>query len=259
MSTQPQPNPAPAQAAPAAATAAAQAEPQPQPRTLSSVLDAVIANTSTARQEGWANMRAIATVAAGSGAIADLKNEAEGSMRLLAGRCLEINDYAALNEIKFIKGNVTMRYTLIGTLVRRAGYTWGYLQHDENGCTLAWFYLGKPFIDPHTGKQVTTSWNRKDAETADLTGPRKEGKDKGMYEKYPKSMYLAGALRAFPRHWAPEITNGITLYTPDEMGAEIDEAGKMVAGSEPDAAPTSQMPQRKVAETAGTSAATEAK
>ena len=124
------------------------------------------------------------------------------------------------------------------------GFTWKFGQHDENGCTIYCYQNGKP-ITKQDGSQATVTFNRKDADRAGLTEKQGDKKDKpSMYDKYGPDMYFNRVMVRFQRRFAPGVTHGVPIYTPDEIE-------EIVANDAPAA---SQMPQRKPAETAGTEA-----
>jgi hypothetical protein len=61
----------------------------------------------------------------------------------------------------------------------------------------------------------------KDAAAAGLT-------NKDNWKKYPRNMLFARAISNGQKWYAPDVYNGVTVYTPDEMGAVVDEEGNAV-------------------------------
>jgi hypothetical protein len=65
-----------------------------------------------------------------------------------------------------------------------------------------------------------------DAQAAGLTG-------KDNWRKFPRNMLFARALSNGVRWYAPDIFNGATVYTPDELGAAEDDDGNVVVTEQP--------------------------
>jgi hypothetical protein len=69
-----------------------------------------------------------------------------------------------------------------------------------------------------------------DAKRANLTG-------KDNWTKYPRNMLFARALSNGQKWYAPDVFNGATVYTPDELGAVTDEDGNVIPGQFKDTDP----------------------
>jgi hypothetical protein len=54
---------------------------------------------------------------------------------------------------------------------------------------------------------------------------------KDNWKKYPSDMLFARAISRGARRYAPGIFGGSPIYTPDELGADIDEDGNMIVDS----------------------------
>jgi hypothetical protein len=65
----------------------------------------------------------------------------------------------------------------------------------------------------------------KEAQAAGLTG-------KDNWKKYPSDMLFARAISRGARRFAPGIFGGSPVYTPDEMGVEVDEEGSVIVDAE---------------------------
>ena len=60
-----------------------------------------------------------------------------------------------------------------------------------------------------------------DAKAAGLTS-------KDNWKKYPRNMLFARAISNGQKWYAPDVYNGVTVYTPDEMGANVDGDGNII-------------------------------
>lgn len=189
-----------------------------------SLLEQAMSRPVSQENEAFDMALRYAAPAADSRFWSDAAGVPQALMKILAGRELGLSPIVSLQAVNIIKGKVGISGDMIATKLRQAGYTWGFFKHDADGCTLAW-YKGwnadgtpKPMIDPATGKQVLVEFHRKDAERAELV-EKGDGSKKtsGMYDKYPKSMYFNRCLAFFRRWYAPEVTNGVNVFVPDEL------------------------------------------
>lgn len=133
---------------------------------------------------------------------------------ILTGRELGIGTMAALNTINVIQGKPTVSPQLMLALIERSGQ----LENIE--------------IEPHDGNAVRCTMKRRgrSAHTeyfghAEATAMQLNGKDN--YKKQAATMYRWRAVSACARVVFPDVILG--LYTPDEMGAEVDPEGEAVA------------------------------
>jgi hypothetical protein len=101
-------------------------------------------------------------------------------------------------------------------LLKRAGYSWKFIKHDGTECTAAFYYGGQPMLD-EAGKRTTVTWTYDDAKKALLTGTVGESKAPSMYDKYGADMLYNRMIVRFQRRFAPEVTAGMVVYTPDEL------------------------------------------
>jgi len=185
--------------------------------------------------------------AASSQYFSDATSVSQAAVKIMAGYELGLTPVISLMHVNIIKGKVSLDGNLIATLLRKAGYSWKTIQHDENGAEFLFYKNGEAMTTLKRDGEghlvdvpLTVAFTRKDAESADLTGPRGEEKpgqkpkEKGMYEKYPRNMYFNRVITNFQRWHAPEVSNGISVYTPEELQTIAD-------GVDPDAG----MPRRK--------------
>ena len=140
---------------------------------------------------------------------------------ILYGRDLGISATNALQHIIVIEGKATADAQLIGMLVRRAGHRLEDKTTDQSSTVT---------ITRDDGSIHTVTFTMADAQRAGLVRPG------GAWTKYPSAMLYARALTACARKGAQDALMG-TVYTPEEVGAEIDDNGdvKSYVGSPPSA------------------------
>lgn len=143
------------------------------------------------------------------------------------GASLGISTMAAITSVHVIEGKPSASAGLIGGLVRRAGHT---LRVTYDGTTAV------ATINRCDDPQFTfeARWDLERARLAELDG-------KGNWRKYPPAMLKARAITEVARDACPEALCGL-LYTPEELGAVVDEDGVVVADATPPPTPAAPAP-----------------
>ncbi len=84
-------------------------------------------------------------------------------------------------------------------------YNYFIREHTNKTCALE-FYENNELVG-------VSEFSEKDAELAGLlTGPNKD-----TYKKYPRNMYFYRAMSNGVKWYCPDISSGISMYTPDEI------------------------------------------
>jgi hypothetical protein len=123
------------------------------------------------------------------------------------GRALGLSPMTALVGIHVIEGKPSASSALIGALVRRAGHRLRITGDAKTATATVW-----RADDPEFPFSFTFTWD--DAVKAKLTG-------KSVWQQYPAAMLKARATTAVCRDACPEALYGL-LYTPEELGAQVD-------------------------------------
>lgn len=149
-----------------------------------------------------------------SGFFPDSKQAAQAVVKILAGSELGFGPFASMTGVAIIQGKPAIGANLMAAAVKRTGkYNYRIVALNDEGCELAFF---------ENGQEVGRSaFNKADAQAAGLVG-------KDNWKKYPRNMYFARALSNGVRWYAPDIYNGATVYTPDELGAVVDDEGNVI-------------------------------
>ena len=152
-------------------------------------------------------------VLAGSGFFSDARQEAQAVVKVLAGRELGFGPIASMTGINIIKGKVSIGANLMAAAIRRdSRYDYKLKQHDATVCTIEFYYNGEAVGE--------SSFTVEDAKTAGLSGDN--------WKKYPKNMLFARAISNGAKWYCPDIFGG-PVYTPDELGAQVDgETGDVI-------------------------------
>jgi hypothetical protein len=153
-----------------------------------------------------------------SGFFPDSKQAAQAIVKILAGQELGFGAFASMTGVAVIQGKPAIGANLMAAAVKRTGkYNYRVLEMTAEVCELEFYEAGQP-----VGK---SRFDMKDANAAGLAG-------KDNWKKFPRNMLFARALSNGVKWYAPDIFNGATVYTPDELGATENEDGTII-----DAAP----------------------
>jgi len=163
------------------------------------------------------NVQRLGGLLAASGFFADSREMAQAAVKVMAGRELGIPPVAAMMGIHIIKGKVALGGNLIASRIRAHGYDFQHKRIDETGCVLV--FLSKV----EDGKRTIlgeSSFTAADAERAQIKSE--------MYAKYPRNMFFNRAISNGAKWFCAEVFAGAPIYTPEELGAEVDEEGNVV-------------------------------
>jgi hypothetical protein len=150
------------------------------------------------------NVQRLGKLLAASGYFTDARDMAQAAVKVMAGEELGIAPVASMMGINIIKGKVSLSANLLAAQVVRHGYIYRVKQHDHKGCVLV--FVGKD------GKVLgESSFGESEAKAAKVFNE--------MYEKYPRNMYFSRAMSNGVKWYCPEITSGLPVYTPEELGA----------------------------------------
>jgi hypothetical protein len=146
-----------------------------------------------------------------SGYFTDVKSEAQAIVKVMAGAELGLPPFASMSGIHIIQGKPVLGANVLATLVKNdPRYDYHVKQCDDKVCTLVWLENGTTVGE--------STFTMTEASGAGLTG-------KDNWKKYPSDMLFARAISRGARRFAPGIFGGSPVYTPDEMGADVDPEG----------------------------------
>ena len=146
-----------------------------------------------------------------SGYFKDVTSQAQAIVKVMAGAELGLPPFASMSGIHIIQGKPVLGANILATLVKNdPRYNYQIKRCDNAACELTWFEDGKPV--------GSSSFTIEEAKAAGLTG-------KDNWTKYPSDMLFARAISRGARRYAPGVFGGSPVYTPDEMGQEVDAEG----------------------------------
>lgn len=190
--------------------------------------DLVPANLAdTTARYSLTEITSIGEVFAKSGYFKDATDMAKAVTKVLAGQELGLGPMQSMTGIHIVQGKPTLSASLVGALIKRSGrYDFRVRVLTEDECLLDFYERGEKVGD--------SRFTLADAKAAGLTS-------NPTWKNYPRNMLHSRALTNGARWYCPDVFGG-AIYTPDEMGAVVDEAGEVVSLPEPPPPPPSPEP-----------------
>jgi len=181
----------------------------------------IVAMNSFPTSQEFQTMKELGNMAVKSGFLpTSIKTAEQAVIVMLKGRELGIPPMQAFSSIAVVNGKPTMSAELMLSMIYKniPGAVVDFDVTDANKCEIT---AKRP-----NGKKTKFSFTMADAKTANLTG-------KGPWVTYPSAMLRARCISAMARAMFPDALSGV-VYTPEELGAEIDEEGRVVDPIQPE-------------------------
>jgi len=155
-----------------------------------------------------------------SGFFADSRGAAQAVVKVLAGREIGFGPIASMTGIHVISGRVSISANLMAAAIKRSGrYDYRVLTMTPQRCEIEFRERNGDKWDVIGSSEFTAQ----DARTAGT---------KNM-DKFARNMLFARAMSNGARWYCPDIFGG-PVYTPEEMGAQVDgETGEVIDAPAP--------------------------
>jgi hypothetical protein len=181
------------------------------------------------------DLMTLGRVLAQSGYFADARDAAQAIVKVLAGRELGVGPIASMTGIYIVQGRPTLSASLMAAMIKRSGrYDYRVERLDNTACVLRIYDRGEEI--------GVSSFTLQDAATAELT----TGRNAHSWRHYPRNMLFARAISNAVRFYCPDLFVA-PVYTPEELGAEVDETGDIVYHPPTPPAPESPAPPEEPA------------
>jgi len=194
-------------------------------------------------------MKGVAQAMAMSGMFPDIQRDsAKAFVKIMAGQEMGIPPFQAMSDISIIQGKAAAGGNIYASKVKaHPKYDYKIKQWNRAGCAIE-FFQRNPKTNDYEPIGVS-EFKEEDARSAQLLG-------KDSWRKYPRNMYFNRAMTAGVRTYCPDATNGVNAYTPEELGANVNEDGSFVgtAQTEPAEQVHTVKPQPQDAEPANAEA-----
>jgi hypothetical protein len=156
----------------------------------------------------------LAGIFAKSGLFPDIRDAQQAVVKILAGAEMGFSPIASMNGVHVMKGKATLGATLIAAAVKRsAKYDFRVREQTDDVCAIEFFDRTPAGLDS-LGVSAFTAADARKAQTQNMG-------------KFPRNMLHARALTNGCRWYCPDVFGG-PIYTPDELGAEVDPDGEVV-------------------------------
>jgi hypothetical protein len=144
----------------------------------------------------------------------DVQDEAKAVVKVMAGAELGLPPFASMTGIHIIQGRPALGANVIATLIKNdPRYNYRVLEHTAQVCRIQFYENGEP-----CGVSEFTTDDARKAGTKNM-------------DKFPKNMLFARAISNGAKWYTPGIFGGAPIYTPEELGADVDEDGNVIEGS----------------------------
>jgi len=155
-------------------------------------------------------LKDIGRVLAESGFFSDSKDASQAIVKVLAGQELGVGPITAMTGIHIIQGKPALSANLMAATVKRSGkYNYRVVELTNAICRLAFLERdGNRWVP--IGESVFTIGDAQTAGTQNL-------------RKFPRNMLFARAMSNGAKWYCPDVF-GAPIYTPEELGAEEEEA-----------------------------------
>lgn len=155
----------------------------------------------------------VAKAMAASGFFQDAQSISKAVVKIMAGQEIGFGPFASMQGVNIIKGSPSYNANMLASSVKASEkYNYRIITLTDEKCDLLFYEDGQ-----EAGHSIFTIQDARKAGTSNL-------------DKFPRNMLFARAMSNGVRWYCPDVTNGNAVYTPEELGAEVDEDGNVIDG-----------------------------
>lgn len=160
-------------------------------------------------------LRGLGEIFVTSGFFADSKDASQAIVKILAGRELGFGPIASMTGVYIVNGRPALSANLIAARIKGSGrYDYRVKELDNQKCSIEFFNVENHRAPESLGVSTFSLEDARKAGTKNL-------------DRYPRNMLFARTLTNGARWYCPDVFNG-GIYTPDELGASVDEDGSVI-------------------------------
>lgn len=174
-----------------------------------------IMTTNTGIVRSVDDLARIGKMMAVSGYFQDAREAAQAAVKVQAGMEMGFGPFTSMTGIHIIQGRPSVGANLMASAVKtNPRYDYRVREMTDQVCRVEFFEIvnGKR---ESIGVSEFTLADGKKAGTKNL-------------DKFPRNMLFARAMSNGIRWFCPDAFNGNTVYTPEELGADVDEDGNII-------------------------------
>lgn len=136
---------------------------------------------------------------------------------MYAARAMDIPLWTAVTECAVVNGKVAPSANIHRAMVQRAGHRFRVVDSSPTSATVAIIRRDDPDYEH------TATFTMAEAAAAKLNG-------KDVWKSYPAAMLVHRATTLLVRQACADVMSGMSAYTPEELGADFDEDGRVITG-----------------------------
>lgn len=168
--------------------------------------------------KSYSDVESVAKAMVASGFFNDATKISQAIVKIMAGAEIGIGPFGSMNGIHIIQGKPAFGANIMASKVKSSSgrYNYRVTEMSDTICTIE-------FMEHFGGSWQTvgvSSFSRDDAKKAGTKN----------LDKFPRNMLFARAMSNGVRWYCPDVMNGSTVYTPEELGAEVDQDGNVIDG-----------------------------
>ena len=157
----------------------------------------------------------VAKAMVSSGFFADTAKISQAIVKIMAGREIGLGPFSSMNGIHIIQGKPAFGANIMAGKVKASGrYNYRVTEINDSVCSIEFMEL------------FSSQWSTIGTSTFTIADAKKAGVKNT--DKYPRNMLFARAMSNGVRWYCPDIMNGSTVYTPEELGADVDQDGNVI-------------------------------
>lgn len=182
-----------------------------------------------------ADLQQVGQIFVKSGFFADTKDAAQAMVKVMAGAELGFSPIASMTGIYIVKGKVSLSANLMAAAIKRSGrYNYRVAKgHPTADVCEITFYERFDGKWEEIGVSTFTKQDAAKAQTQNM-------------DKFARNMLFARAMSNGARWYCADIFGG-PAYTPDELGAVVNEEGDVIDMPQPQRAPVPAAAARREA------------
>lgn len=165
--------------------------------------------------QSYDDLENVAKAMVSSGFFADTAKISQAIVKIMAGREIGIGPFGSMNGIHIIQGKPAFGANIMAGKVKSSGrYNYRVTEMTDAVCTIEFLEL------------FNSQWSTIGTSTFTTADAKKAG-TKNL-DKYPRNMLFARAMSNGVRWYCPDVMNGSVVYTPEELGADVDQDGNVI-------------------------------
>jgi len=165
--------------------------------------------------QSYNDIENVAKAMVSSGYFTDSTKISQAIVKIMAGREIGVGPFGSMNGIHIIQGKPAFGANIMAGKVKSSGrYNYRVTEMTDEVCTIEFLEF------------FNFAWTTIGVSSFNITDAKKAG-TKNL-DKFPRNMLFARAMSNGVRWYCPDVMNGSVVYTPEELGADVDEDGNVV-------------------------------